>query len=372
MHKKKDVAKTFVTLSPECGNIELVKDLGQIPYMLVKKYGYKASIINSYVNLNGPNTECVKGVSLTHIPVILKSSSFTGALYLLFHARSIDWLNLHHAGRRSLYWSRIYKFCNPGGKVYLKLDLDFRSCDKYDRDMWERVIFMKNIKIADLVTVESAAVQKRLLPYSKDSVRLLGNGYYQTENKTDVSGERENVFLTVGRLGTRQKATEILLEAFAESAAEHNWNLKLIGSVEPEFEPVKEAFFRAHPDLTGRVQFAGERDDRDALYQEYCRAKVFVLPSRWESYGLVIPEALSCGCRVIISDRIPPMEEMTNKGKYGRIVPGEDVKALSEAMVQESKENYSSDLSKEIAAYAKLQFSWDRICEQLQGYLEER
>lgn len=371
MHRKKNRARSFVTLSPECGNIELVKDLGQIPYMLWEKYGYKAIIVNNKVDLEGPNVECVKGVSLVHIPIVLGSSGLTGAIYLLFHSREIDWLSLHHAGRRSLYWSRLYKLCNPKGRVYLKLDLDFRSCDNYDNDLWERKIFAKNTKVADLVTVESIAVRDRILPYAKGPVRLLGNGYQKTEEGVDVFGERENLFLTVGRLGTQQKATEILLEAFAESAKEHDWKLKLIGSVEKGFEPIKETFFHEHPELLERVIFAGERNDRCTLYQEYCRAKVFVLPSRWESFGLVIPEALSCGCRVIVSDQVPPMEEATNKGRYGRVVPKEDKKALAEAMIQETKEIYGSGLYQEIASYAEQQFSWDRICEKLQEYMEE-
>ena len=205
----------------------------------------------------------------------------------------------------------------------------------------------------------------------RSPVLLLGNGFYEAGDKADISRERENLFLTVGRLGTKQKATEILLEAFAESADKHNWQLKLIGNVEPEFETVKKAFFRTHPELLGRVHFAGVCEDRSALYQEYCKAKVFVLPSRWESYGLVVPEALSCGCRVIVSDQIPPMQEHTNNGKYGRVVPAEDRSALSEALVMETKETYNSTISQEIANYAASHFSWDRICEELQEYLEE-
>ena len=77
--------------------------------------------------------------------------------------------------------------------------------------------------------------------------------------------------------------------------------------------------------LKERVIFAGEIKERETLYSEYCHAKVFVLPSRWESFGISCGEALSCGCRLIITNTIPPANEMTNSGKFGSIIDAENV-----------------------------------------------
>lgn len=361
----------FVTLSPECRNIELVKDVGQIPYVLGKEQNINTAIVASCVDMTGANLQNVSTLKIINVPMILNNTSLTGVVYLLKNAKNIDWLSLHHAGRRSYYWTKLYKFLNPKGKVYLKLDMDFRSCDLYDSDIWERKLFQKNMNIMDLVTVETQAVKERIQPYSSKEIQVLGNGYCKTEFVPDIYQERENNFITVGRLGTEQKATEVLLEAFSLSAEFHEWNLKLVGTIEENFKDTVKEFFDNHPELVERVIFAGEIKEREALYNECCKAKVFVLPSRWEGFAIVGGEALSCGCRVIVSDQVPPMKEFTNSEKYGQIVPSDDVIALKNALIDAAKTETTVEETREIANYANKQFSWSNICKQLYSMLIE-
>ncbi len=361
----------FVTLSPECRNIELVKDVGQIPYVLGKNFPIETTIAVSCVDPNGANLEEVRDMNIVHIPMIFKNASLTGMFYLIKNARKIDWLSVHHAGRRSYYWAKIYKLLNPKGKVYLKLDLDFRSCNMYDADLKERKIFTRNTQVMDLITVESLAVKERIQKYSKQEIKLLGNGYCDVNFKIDFMQHRENSFITVGRLGTKQKATEILLNAFAESLSEHNWNLKLVGTVEPEFEEVIKDYYNKYPMLKNRVEFLGEIKERKKLYDEYCKAKVFVLPSRWESFGIVVGEALACGCRLIISDQVPPAAEMTNNRKYGQIVASDDVDKLKEMLVKFTTMEFENKQTQEIVDFANDIFSWKNICEKLFDMMNE-
>lgn len=362
----------FLTLSPECRNIELVKDVGQIPYVLGSEYeDIDTKIVASCIKMDGPNHENVKGLKLIHRPMLFHSSELTGLIYLLFHSKKIDWLSLHHAGRRSLYWTKLYKFLNPKGKVYLKLDMDFRSCDMYDSNEWERSIFTKNTEIIDLITVETQAIKDRIQKYSERDIKILGNGYCKSDIEPDITAKRKNTFITVGRLGTEQKATEVLLEAFAQSVQFHDWNLVLVGSIEESFKPQVDSFFMKYPKLKDRVVFKGEINDRTTLYKEYCTARVFLLPSRWESWGLVIGEALSCGLRVIVSNLVPPMKEMTNNQEFGQIVPADDMVALRDAIIEETKKELDFDKINEIKDYAESQFSWSRICNHLYDLLKE-
>lgn len=362
----------FTTLSPECRNIELVKDVGQIPYVLGKEHqDIDTAIVASCIKQDGPNLENVQGLKIIHRPLFLKKHELTGVVYLLFHARKIDWLSLHHAGRRSYYWTKIYKFLNPKGKVYLKLDMDFRSCDMYDNDERERSIFSKNTNIIDLITVETEAIKNRIQKYSVKDIKILGNGYCKSSVEPNIFKKRKRSFITVGRLGTRQKATEILLDAFAESAKEHEWNLILVGSIEEEFKSYISDFFKKNPELKERVIFKGEINDRKSLNEEYCTARVFLLPSRWESWGLVVGEALSCGLRVIVSDLVPPMKEMTNNEMFGQIVPADDSDALCRAIIKETQREFSFNEVLAIKEYAENQFSWSKICDELYNLLME-
>lgn len=362
----------FATLFPNCPNFGLVKDVGQIPYVLGKENNdIGTQLVTAKFDEKGPYVDKVSGLEIVKCKSIFNNDTLSGIFYLLKNSKEIDWLNLYHCGRRSYLWARIYKCLNKKGKVYLKLDLDFRSCDLFDSNKKEREAFTKITSIMDLVSVESRAVYDRVIPYAKCDIRIIRNGYSEIEGLIDVSKQREDTFITVGRLGTKQKATDIMLEAFAKSSDKHSWNLRLVGPIEPEFEQVIKKFYSEHPDLVDRVVFVGNIEDRKKLYQEYCNAKVFVLPSRWESFGIVGPEALSCGCRVILSDQVPPMYEVTNAGKYGKIVETDNVNALSEALIEATKETYLAETSVEMATYAHEMFSWEKVCEELYRYLKE-
>ena len=47
---------------------------------------------------------------------------------------------------------------------------------------------------------------------------------------------RKTLFMTAGRLGTYQKATDVMLDAFKTVAAQSKYNLHLAGPVEPSFQ----------------------------------------------------------------------------------------------------------------------------------------
>lgn len=361
----------FVTLYPMCPNIGLAKDVGQIPYTLAKDFNIDAHLVSSMIDMAGSNIDETKVLHLEHYPLILSSAGITGSLYILRNAKKIDWLNIYHCGRKAYYWTKLYKLLNPKGKVYLKLDLDFRSCDIFDSQEKKRKAFVKIIKIMDLVSVESSAIKERIEPYVGHNIKLISNGYQNVDESALKYTKKKNLFLTVGRLGTKQKATEILLEAFAKSANQHDWNLELIGSVEPEFIPHIKNFFIEHPELKSRVLFRDFINTRKDLIQEYRKAKVFVLPSRWESFGLVVPEALSCGCRIIISDQVPAKLEMTCNGKYGKIIPVDNINALAEALRAEAAETYTDEMTSEIEKYAAENYSWKKICKALLEYMQD-
>src|SRR6185295_10119114 len=67
------------------------------------------------------------------------------------------------------------------------------------------------------------------------------------------------------------------------------------------------------------------------LAARFRAADCLVLPSRNESFGMVVPEALAAGLPVLVSDRVGA-KDLVIEGKTGWIVEAEDVSALADRM----------------------------------------
>jgi glycosyltransferase involved in cell wall biosynthesis len=138
------------------------------------------------------------------------------------------------------------------------------------------------------------------------------------------SGDRA-FLLTVGRL-EYQKAQDLLLRAFAASAAAKDLDLIIIGRGTREAELKQLA---ADLGIAGRVSFAGFQENPWAWMS---KAKLFLLPSRWEGFPSVVAEALACGTPALVTDCPFGAREIVEHGKNGWIVPPEDEFAFRAAM----------------------------------------
>jgi glycosyltransferase involved in cell wall biosynthesis len=82
------------------------------------------------------------------------------------------------------------------------------------------------------------------------------------------------------------------------------------------------------PKLVERVHFLGHLD-REKVLACMTSAKVFAFPSRLESFGLVVVEAMSCGAPVIFTKN-PPGPEIVEDGFTGLLADPSSPKDLSE------------------------------------------
>lgn len=71
---------------------------------------------------------------------------------------------------------------------------------------------------------------------------------------------------------------------------------------------------------------------RDELIELLALADAALVPSRSEPWGVVVNEALACGCPVIASDAVGAVEDLVVDEVNGRVVPARDPAALAEAM----------------------------------------
>lgn len=365
--------KKFITIFPECEKVHLKKDVGMLPYSLSMYTDYSCGIVT--YKKNEFTTDDIHKYNIVQIQK-KKNDTIDFFDFILHNGKSISVLNLYHiTSRRNLWWILAYRIVNPKGKVYIKLDADYRMIDMVDmhpRTLKRKIKKFTLTKMVDLYTVESIKMYRILKTKWGINLRILPNGVFREHRiPPAVTDRKENIFLTVGRLGTEQKATEDLLEAFRRIKDKTDWRLVLVGTVDEKFERIKDRYFAENQDLIDRVVFTGPIEDETALTNIYMKAKVFVLPSKWESFGLVLLEAVECGDYLVLSDQIPSSEDVGRDGKYATVVSYHDILALSEAMLVSTKRNINDEELSEMNNWIYDKFSWRTIVKKLDYYLKD-
>ena len=143
---------------------------------------------------------------------------------------------------------------------------------------------------------------------------------------------RKTKVLFVGRLEER-KGPDLLLSALAQMPQVLDQiEVVLAGSAGKDADPYRQRLVqqadglkRKFPRLT--LNFLGYLSDKE-LQGHYADADVFVAPSRFESFGLVLIEAMRHGKPVIASD-IGGMREIINDGVDGYLVKVDDTAQLA-------------------------------------------
>ncbi len=111
------------------------------------------------------------------------------------------------------------------------------------------------------------------------------------------------------------------------------------------------------------VTFLGRRD-QDTLQYYYSAAEIVVVPSHYESFGMVALEAMACGTPVIASET-GGLAFLVKHGETGFHVPAADPHALAERLKElMADEVLRAKLGKQASSYAK-EFSWSRIVDQM-------
>jgi D-inositol-3-phosphate glycosyltransferase len=196
---------------------------------------------------------------------------------------------------------------------------------------------------ADAVACISRVLEREALAFGipRDRVHLLPNAVdmsrfspaspeMRARRRADLGIDPETIVVVyVGRL-SREKGVLELIAAW-QVLQPTEARLLIAGPDMPgspwDAGPPARAFVEAHG-LGSSVRFLGPTSDVASILQI---ADVAVQPSHFEALGLSAIEALACGVPVVAS-RVGGLPDFVGDGENGRLVPVQDVSALSAAL----------------------------------------
>jgi D-inositol-3-phosphate glycosyltransferase len=191
--------------------------------------------------------------------------------------------------------------------------------------------------------------------------------------------DRKHMVLFVGRI-ERLKGIDTLLEAMAIVVQDFpNWKEEIcvciVGGdvsedsavVDKEMERLKE--LRARLGIADLVTFLGAQA-QDTLPDHYSAADVVVMPSYYESFGMVALEAMACGTPVIAS-QVGGLAFTVQDGVTGFLVPERDPVALAEKITLLLKDQtLRTKLGAQGIEWAR-QHTWAQVADQILSLYSE-
>lgn len=253
---------------------------------------------------------------------------YRGRIVLSFHGRDTQAL-IKSKGLEKILWN-----------IAFRLSDSIVACSKalmeeiccFDRELSRKTSYIHNG--VDIATTPFAS--------QKDNVKELKN---------------MNYLLNVGTL-EHQKGHDVLLQAFKQVHKKFDTlNLVIIGrkgDAEPNIKKMIHSL-----GLSDRVRlYEGLPHDEVLLYME--NAKGFVLPSRYESFGIVILEAGLYGLPVIASN-VGGIPEIISHNETGRLFEPGDIDALAnELSYLLSNPDERARLGRNLKKHVNDNFSWEK------------
>ena len=348
-------------------NVQLLKDRVILPYACFLAFGESLRLVTKITG-DYPYLSYLDGAQLAALPE--DQPHMDAAIrYLSDHVNEIDLLFLFGARGEYIELVQTYKTLRPDGIIYLKLDtnIDWANALPLSDESFSTFLYS-----CDIISCEARRLQSFVYKKWQRPVEYIPNGVYYPlyPEAADVRYEdKENMILTVGRLGTMQKNSLLLLYAYALTFVElkEPWELVMIGSIMPEFQADYDDFCNRFPTLAPHIHLTGNITDKQILYQYYKKAKIFALPSRAEGGSPnVFSEAAIFGCTVVTTG-VDAAWDMTDNGRVGRISPNiEDIDGFAKELTTLCRDpDYLARNFHDMRTYMHEFFDYERLAGRL-------
>lgn len=237
-------------------------------------------------------------------------------------------------------------------------DLGVNMADPPTRAATERLL-----RAAAVATTVSASLGRRLIelfPFVSPRARVVHNAIPQAfldALQASPSPRRDVDVLFAGNLIPR-KGVDVLLRALPDVRNRHP-SLRVViagdGTERGSLETLS-----ASLGLTDTVSFVGQQR-REEIGRLFQRARVVVVPSRAEPFGLVVVEAMAAGAHVVASD-VGGIPEIAAATGGVLLVAPDDPAALARALVTALDDPNGASIAAEASARARATFSPEAVC----------
>jgi glycosyltransferase involved in cell wall biosynthesis len=230
------------------------------------------------------------------------------------------------------------------------------TSDNFWKRNWTRLIMQK----ADVVLTVSQHLKQEILDTKIHPKQII-----VTHNPVDTdlfklkSNHSFKTMLFVGRLDNFKGALRCV-KAFEHIHQKYSdWKFTIVGNGE-DYQPIVK-YLASRKELESKIKLKGELS-KAQIAIEMQHADFLVFPSKHESFGLVITEALSSGLPVIVGNTTAPKEFVD--AENGVLVPYNDIAAIAKAM-EDMITSLNTYQSQEIRAKIVLKFGFESFGKKL-------
>ncbi|MBQ8679093.1 MAG: glycosyltransferase [Treponema sp.] len=215
-----------------------------------------------------------------------------------------------------------------------------------------------------VIAVGNGLAQK-IQPYSRKNVEVVFNivkdvPFSEFEH---LKQDQRFIFFSLG-YDIKVKGFDILINAFSKYLQKESGVLMLGGLTEESQKLLKDQAqslgIQDNLILMGRIE-------HNEVYKLMKQSSCFVLPSRFETFGIVLAESMYVG-RPVIASRTGGPDSFVS-GDTGILVEPGNEEQLVDALI-EMKENYSKYNQEQIRKYALNTFTANVICDKLNKIYE--
>jgi len=232
------------------------------------------------------------------------------------------------------------------------------------------------INNVDKLTVVSSAMQDEILTMVPEAklpfIAPMGTDLQGLFSPNELVPRKSNQLLFVGRL-VEKKGLKYLLDIMPKIIDLYpNILLNIVGTG-PEQKNLENQV--THLNINNNVQFLGRLSHKQ-LVKEYRKASISVFPfieavnGDQEGLGLVMIEAMGCGCPVIACD-IPAVRDVIINGETGVLVEPKNVVELEQKVIFLMKRiDYRQKISKNALTFVRKKFDWKPVSEKYKSIFQ--